>query len=191
MICTARRAGALALSWTLAFTLTAQSSGLRLSLAKPLAGPSPRELVLRVADARGRPAAGATITVRLPGSASSASGLRTEILSASSDGSASIAGIRWSGTPGPASISVIATHSGERADLSIPVQVAPSAPERLESSPRHSKTWLWIALVAGGAAGGAAAFLGGSSSTPASPAAIRPVITPPAVGTPTFTISKP
>ena len=187
---TARRAGALALTWTLAITITAQSSGLSLNLAKPLSGSSPREVHLRVADGNGRAAAGATVTVRLPESALSASGLRTEVLSTGLDGLASIRGLRWPGPPGAASLEVTATLRGARANLTIPVDVTAQVPERREASGKHSKAWLWMVLAAGGAAAGAMAFAGGSSSATIAPT-VMPVITPPAVGAPTIIISKP
>jgi hypothetical protein len=187
---TVRRAGALALTWTLAYTITAQSSGLNLNLAKPLGGSSPREVYLRVVDGNGRAAAGATVTVRLPQSAISPSGLRTEVLSAGPDGLAPIRGLRWPGPPGRASLEVTATLRGARADLSIPVEVIAQVPEPREASGKHSKAWLWMILAAGGAAAGAMAFAGGSSPTTTAPT-VMPVITPPAVGAPTITISKP
>jgi len=192
-----RRAAALVLSGLLAAPLPAAEPGLRITLAQPLELASPRSLVLRIEDTQGRPASGAAITVRLPDTAPSAtfaSGLRTEILTADPKGAASLAGIRWTGGPGESSIAVTASLNGVRGELSLPVKVAASVPERLErASSRGGMKWLWIALIAGGAAGGAVAFAGkpptAAGSSPA--AVIQPPVVTPSIGVPSFTVSRP
>jgi len=197
MIVALRRAAALALSGLLAAPLPAAEPGLRITLAQPLNGASPRVLALRVEDASGRPAAGATLTIRLPDTAPSgtfASGLRSEIVTAGPKGEVTLAGLRWAGGPGINSIAITATLKGARGEMALPVEIGAQAAEQMEKpSARGGMKWLWIALIAGGAAGGAVAFAGKApGSAVSSPAAIiQPPTVTPTIGVPTVTVSRP
>jgi hypothetical protein len=156
---------------------------------------SSRRITVEVRDAQGRPAAGARVTFRLPAEAPTgrfASGLPLESFMTSSDGKATVYGIRWSATPGIAKVLVSASLQGERSELEIPVEVSASAqPERVARAGGSSnKKWLILAGVAGGAAAALAAGRAGGSPAPGytPPAAI---VVLPSISNPSISITRP
>jgi hypothetical protein len=196
---------ALAVLLSLSLAAAQTNSGLQIQVLEGAAQEAPagvasaRRFAVEVTRG-GAPAAGATVTFRLPDTAVSgrfASGFRSELVLSDAQGVASVYGIRWGDAPGTGEMLVTATAGGERAEISIPFHVSATAKLTREDrvsrekvrGPGGARKWVILAGIAGGALAGLA-FAGGSKS--AAPAAImQPAIVTPSVGTPTITIGRP
>jgi hypothetical protein len=124
-----------------------------------------RGLTVLVTDEAGKPVERAAVSFRLPEEGPSgafSSGLKTEVVTTSPDGRATVWGMQWNKTAGPVEIRITAIKDQARAGI-ISTQylsdtVAPKAGgEGVFAAPHkgHAK-WILIAVAAGGAAAGLA-----------------------------------
>lgn len=167
----------------------------------PRASVSARRLSVEVTR-NGRPVAGVAVTFRMPAGEVTgrfASGFSNEMMLTGADGRAAVYGIRWGDAPGRTEVSVTAVNAGERAEVSIPVEVSASAREgradrnsgeSVKSPGSAGRKWLIIAGVAGGALAGLA-LAGGGGSSIAPVAVVQPAIVTPTIGAPTIVIGRP
>lgn len=161
---------------------------------------SSRRFTVVVKAADGRPVQGATVHFRLPPEGPTgvfSSGLRTESTVTDAAGQAIVYGIQWGNVAGRLEIQVSAVLGGQKAAISIPVEISSRAPLSREDrsnpafrTPSSGRKWLLWALVGAGAAAGAsmASRNGGKPVSYEPPAA---VVVPPSIGTPTITVGKP
>lgn len=149
-----------------------------------------RGLTLLVTDETGRPVPNVAVSFHLPEDGPSGvftSGSRTEIVTTSTDGKASVWGMRWNRTPGNVELKITAVKDGVRAGIISLQHLTDSVasgpgPAGKFSRGGHGKL-LWISLaVAGAAAGGLAMSMRHSSPAPV---ASTPALT---IGTPTIII---
>lgn len=149
-----------------------------------------RGVTLLVTDDTGHPVPNVAVSFHLPEDGPSgvfASGSRTEIVTTTADGKASVWGMRWNRTPGTVELKITAIKDGVRAGiistqhLSDSVAPGSGAPSGF-SRGGHGKL-LWISLAVAGAAGGGLAMGIRHSSPPAaSPTTAL------SIGTPTIII---
>ena len=152
-----------------------------------------RGLTVLVTDETGKPVANAAVSFRLPDEGPSgvfSSGLRTEVVTTSADGKASVWGMQWNKLAGPLEIRVTAVKDQARAGI-ISTQylsdtvAAKSGGEGTFTTHKGHGKWL---LIAAGVGGGAAAglLLGKSHGTTATTptAAATGVV----IGAPSITI---
>ncbi|SRR5579871_3514522 len=137
-----------------------------------------RGLTVLVTDENGKPVANAAVSFRLPDEGPSGvfnSGLKTEVITTSLDGRASVWGMQWNKTAGPMEIRITAVKDQARAGLVSTQYLSDSVEmkaggEGTFTAP-HKGRAKWF-LIAAGVGGGAAAGLlfGKSHPTPAAAA---------------------
>lgn len=135
-----------------------------------------RGLTVLVTDESGKPVENAAVSFRLPDQGASGffnSGLRTEVVTTSADGRATVWGMQWSKTPGPVEIRITAVKDQARAGI-VSTQylsdtIAPKAGgEGVFTASHKGHKWLWIAAIAGGGAAAGMAFGRSRSAGPGS-----------------------
>lgn len=154
-----------------------------------------RGLTVLVTDENGKPLANAAVSFRMPDEGASgvfSSGLRTEVVTTSPDGRATVWGMQWNKTAGTVEIRITAVKDQARAGI-ISTQylsdtIAPKGGGDGVFTASHKGRTKWI--VAAVAAGGAVAALafgkgkGGAPAAAGTPAGIQ-------IGNPSITIGHP
>lgn len=157
--------------------------------------PSPNRIEVLVTDAAGKPVSNATVTYSLPREGVTGtfpSGLSSESVLTSGDGTAAVSGIAWGDRAGVALIEVKASRKGEIGAAVVTIEVTPGAGDSRTTSSRSGKAkWVLVAAAAGGALA-CAALAGGKGGAVVSSGTVQsPASTPPSVGTPSISIGKP
>lgn len=161
-----------------------------------------RGIIAQVTDETGKPVANATVTFRLPDTGATgtfSSGNKTEIVNTTADGRAEIWGMQWGRTTGALEMRITAAKGTTRGGVTSPLYIS-DAPvltgaKDHDAAPPHksggSKKKLWI--VVGLAAAASVAVIGVAAASGSKTAAAAPgsISTPPQIGTPTITISRP
>ncbi|HNY39073.1 MAG TPA: hypothetical protein PKJ41_01710 [Bryobacteraceae bacterium] len=157
--------------------------------------PSPNRIEVLVTDAAGKPVSNATVTYSLPREGVTGifpSGLSSESVLTSGDGTAAVSGIAWVDRAGVALIEVKASRKGEIGAAMVTIEVTPGTGDSRTISSRSGKgKWILVAAAAGAALAGVA-FAGGKGATAGSTGAVLIATPPPpTVGTPAISIGKP
>jgi hypothetical protein len=158
-------------------------------------GRATRGVTVAVADDKGNPLSGATVTFRLPTAGASGEfigGSRSESVATGADGRASVWGVQWNRTPGPVEITVTAVKDQARAATVAHVTLSNTVSQpRLSSGARGGHKFLWIALIAAGGAAGGIAVAGLAGKSGSASAAAAAMVNAPMIGIPTVTIGHP
>ncbi|MCX6623559.1 MAG: hypothetical protein NTY38_21340 [Acidobacteria bacterium] len=161
----------------------------------PCGGRAPRGLVVQITDETGKPVENATVSFRLPDEGPSgtfASGLRSEVVSTTPDGRATVWGMMWNRTPGRVDVRITASRGQARAGSLAGIFLSDKIPAKAVVQPaaRGGRGRLLLyALVAGaGAAVGGAVALRGGKSSPAAAATVAEAIQ---IGSPSISVGKP
>ena len=153
-----------------------------------------RGITVQVTDETGKPVDRVAVSFRLPDDGPTgafSSGMRTEIVTTSSDGRASVWGMQWNRVTGPLQVRITAAKGLARAGTVCGLFLSDAA---IATEPRsakalglrsHRKIWLGIAIAAGAFAGVAAVTSRGT------PGATAGTVSAPQIGTPTIIIGKP
>lgn len=157
--------------------------------------PSPNRIEVLVSDSAGNPVPDATVTFTLPREGATgrfASGLTSESVITSGDGTASVAGISWGESPGAVLLQIKASRNGETGSAVVTVDLAPAGGGRSTASRGAGKSKWILAAAAAGAALAGLAFAGGNAGAagPGAPAQ-PPALAAPTVGAPVVSIGKP
>ena len=157
-------------------------------------GKDARALLVQVTDEAGNPAGGVTVSFRLPEEGPGGSfegGMKTDIVTTTPDGRASMYGVVWNRAAGPFQVRVTAVKSDVRAGTVVAQTLTDALPGKRASGAGSRRKWIAIAAIAGGAAAaGLAAGTSKASTAPVTGSTPVPV-PPPQVGLPTITIGKP
>jgi hypothetical protein len=172
-------------------------------LTYPIGSRATRGITIVVADAAGKPVAGAAVTFRLPDAGPGgefSNGSKTEIVTTRADGRASVWGMKWNGQAGAFDVRITATKGQTRAGT-VCSQHLTEAPGPSVTKGGSSHRWLWIALAVGAAGAGAAiAARGHSGSSNCSATVVllqNPCASSPSslgttqIGTPTIALGTP
>lgn len=145
--------------------------------------------VIRVEDENKKPISGAAVVFNLPTDGASGefgNGSKTLIVTTDDEGIAAAQGLRANQTPGTLQIRVNASFRGKSAGASI-TQFNMAVPGKAVGGRSHSKTWIILAVIAGGAAAGGTVALGSkgttAAATPSNPAVSQPISVTPGTGT--------
>ncbi len=160
-----------------------------------------RGIVVQITDETGKPVENAAVSFRLPENGATgtfSSGSKTEIANTGADGRAEVWGMQWGRTAGALELRITVAKGATRGGAICPLYIS-DAPvltgtKDRDPAPEHkvgsSKKKLWIAVGLAAAASvaviGVAASNGGTAAV-----APGPVSTPPQIGSPTITISRP
>lgn len=161
-----------------------------------------RGIAVQVTDETGKPVPNAAVNFRLPENGVTGtfnSGGKTEIVNTNAEGRAEVWGMQWGRAAGPLELRITASKGATRGGIVCPLYISDApvltgANKDNNAPPEHkvggSKKKLWILIGAAAAAsvavvGVAAAGGGTAAATPG------PVTSPPQIGNPTITISRP
>jgi hypothetical protein len=158
-------------------------------------------VVVQVTDETGKPVESASVSFRLPENGPSgtfSSGGKTEIVNTNADGRAEVWGMQWGRATGSLELRITAAKGPTRGGVICPLYISDSAvltpTKDRDPAPQHkvggSKKKLWILV---GAAAAASIAVVGIAASGGSAAAVAPgsVSTPPQIGNPTISISRP
>lgn len=161
-----------------------------------------RGIAVQVTDETGKPVPNAAVNFRLPENGVTGtfnSGGKTEIVNTNAEGRAEVWGMQWGRTAGPLELRITASKGATRGGIVCPLYISDApvltgANKDNNAPPEHkvggSKKKLWILIGAAAAASvavvGVAAAGGGTAA-----AAPGSVTSPPQIGNPTITISRP
>lgn len=161
----------------------------------PAGGRATHPLTVQITDETGKPVENATVSFRLPDEGPSgtfASGLRSEIVTTTPDGRASVWGMLWNRTPGRVDVRITASKGQARAGsiaglfLSDKVPAKPVPNSAVRSG--HSRLLLYVlAAGVGAAVGGAMAMRNSGVAQAPAAAAVSTV----QIGNPIITLGKP
>jgi len=159
-----------------------------------------RGATVQVADETGKPVDGAAVSFRLPDDGPTgtfSAGMRTEIVTTSAEGRASVWGMRWNRVTGPLEVRITAAKGQARAGTVCGLYL--NALDSRNAEPRiagqsngipsrwrsHKKIWIGVGIAA-------AAFVGVAAvSSRGTPSAAAPGVNAPQIGTPSIIIGKP
>jgi hypothetical protein len=152
---------------------------------------SERGPVVQVTDESGNPAAGVTVSFRLPDEGPSGTfsrGMKTELVVTTEAGRAATYDIVWNRMPGPLSLRVTAVKGEVRAGTVIAQSIVAGPARKNAAATRRGRgKWIAIAAAVGGGAAAGAVILGRSKPAPVS----APPAPPPQIGPPAITIGRP
>jgi hypothetical protein len=167
----------------------------------PIGSRATRGLTVQVTDETGKPVDRAAVSFRLPDDGPTgafSSGMRTEIVTTSSDGRANVWGMQWNRVTGPLEVRITAAKGQARAGtvcgLYLVVSESRNAEPRIAGRSNgalsgwrsHRKIWIGVGVAAAAFVGVAAISSRGTPST-ASAAGVNA----PKIGTPTIILGKP
>ena len=156
-----------------------------------------RGITVHVTDETGRPVPNVAVSFQLPDSGATGmfqSGVRTEIVTTTPDGRASVWGMKWGRTAGDVLVRITAAKDGVRAGI-ISTQHLSDSAQPDSGSPRMGRGFggklLMVGLIAAAAAGGGLAAVAVRGRTAASaPAGNSPTPTT-TIGQPTIIVGAP
>jgi hypothetical protein len=165
----------------------------------PIGSRATRGVTVQVTDETGKPVDSAAVVFRLPEDGPTgtfSSGMRTEAVTTSADGRATVWGMQWNRVTGPMEVRITAAKGQARAGTVCGLYLSNAL---VSSEPRigkgngllggwrsHKKIWIGVGIAAAAFAGTAVIS---SRGTPSSAAAAS--VNAPQIGTPTIIIGKP
>ncbi|MCC7497621.1 MAG: hypothetical protein IT160_08600 [Bryobacterales bacterium] len=162
----------------------------------PCGGRATHGLIVLITDETGKPVDNATVSFRLPDEGPSgtfASGLRSEIVTTTPDGRASVWGMLWNRTPGRVDIRITAAKGQARAGSIAGLFLSDKVPAKpvggAAARGGHSRLLLFVLVAGASAAVGGAMALRGQSSAAAAPAASS--LGSVQIGAPAISVGKP
>ena len=161
-----------------------------------------RGVIVQVTDETGKPVENSVVSFRLPENGVTGtfnSGGKTEIVNTTTDGRAEVWGMQWGRAAGPVELRITAAKGATRGGIICPLYISDApvltATKDRNPAPQHttggSKKKLWILIGAAAAASVAVVGVAAASGSSAATGAPGAVSTPPQIGNPTITISRP
>lgn len=157
-----------------------------------------RGITVLVTDETGKPVPAAAVSFRLPDEGASgvfSSGLKTEVMTTSADGKASVWGMQWNKTPGPVEIRITAVKDQARAGLVstqyLSAEVDSKAGGEGVFSASHKGRTKWILIAAAVGGGAAAGLLFGRSHSSSTDSSSTLSSTGVLIGNPSINVGHP